>query len=320
MAKINSISEEQNRDSCLRKLASQRFLYSFAKKLLSLQLIIDVPFLITISIIVAFLKSDTIMKNLNMQIYDGSWIIAILGIGIFFFDALAFDNIINLKKELAAKIQEEFDCEVLNISWNDISVGSHPRKEDIVKYSNMYLKKKNFSALNNWYPKIVETIPIHAARIICQKSNLWWDSEIRSSFTRVIVIITVMMFLILLIIGMTSKLTVTNFLYSVIAPFMPIFGFCIKQVMANKKAITRINHLNNKAEDIWNELIHDRSSHPDKYFCISRTLQDGIFMCRRDNPLIFDFFYELMRNKQERIMTSSAEEMVLIYKKKLSEI
>jgi hypothetical protein len=31
--------------------------------------------------------------------------------------------------------------------------------------------------LKDWYPVSVGQLPIHEARLICQRSNIWWDAK-----------------------------------------------------------------------------------------------------------------------------------------------
>ena len=107
---MNNIPQEQNTQRQLDKLAAQRQLYSDAKSLQIISVVISVPLVIAWSIFVAILP--------KMAVYAGLW-----GISVTFLELLIFSRLQNSTQEKAAKIQQLFDCEVLQFNWLNLNCG-----------------------------------------------------------------------------------------------------------------------------------------------------------------------------------------------------
>src|SRR5262249_33536170 len=85
-----------------------------------------------------------------------------------------------LKK--AAKLQEQFDTTVLMLPWDDFIAGEHVIREDIHGLSRHFDPHNQDPRLINWYPIAVGNVAIHFARIVCQRSNLWYDGMLRRRY------------------------------------------------------------------------------------------------------------------------------------------
>ena len=161
---MNNICQTQNNQQSLELLAAQRQLYSDAKSLQIVSLIMNVPLVIIWSALVALIPS--------LNGYSALW-----GITATLLELLVFSRIQKSNQEKAAKIQQLFDCEVLQFDWASLNCGFRIEPEIILDASNRYRRKRqNFTELQNWYPVSVGQLPIYQARIICQRSNVWWDS------------------------------------------------------------------------------------------------------------------------------------------------
>ena len=172
---MNSILQDQNTQRSLNLLAAQRQLYSDAKGLQMVSLIMSVPVVIAWSILVALFPP--------LCVYAALW-----GITATLIELLFFSRLQKSTQEKAAKIQQIFDCEVLQFNWASLSCGVRIEPEAIVDASNRYKRKKrNLKKLQNWYPTSVDKLPIHQARIICQRSNVWWDAQLRRRYSKWIV-------------------------------------------------------------------------------------------------------------------------------------
>lgn len=301
----NEIIERQNEPSNIKKLASQRYLYSFSKTLVGIQLILSIPLMIIISLLPVMFGNKDIF----------SVIIVSLGLFITIFDICLFNPIIENIKTKAAKIQEDFDTSVFSLEWNEVKVDGRPNREDIHTFSSKYQKiEPDFSSLKNWYPDAVKELPLPVGRIICQRTNLWWDGWLREKFVFVVVgfalLLLIILFVITLIIGLDSQKILTN----VVAPFLPMLTFTLRNFRDNKKAIKNIETLKQKVEDLWFKTLQSIGK-PDELTRISRQLQDEIFTHRNNCPLIFDWFYRYFKNEQEASSNYSANDLIDQYKR-----
>lgn len=169
---MNNIPQAQNTQRSLDLLAAQRQLYSDAKGLQMVSVIMSVPVVIAWSILVALFPP--------LAVYAALW-----GIVATLLELLFFSRLQKSTQEKAAKIQQIFDCEVLQFNWASLNCGVRIEPETIVDASNRYKRKKrNLKKLQNWYPISVGQLPIHQARIICQRSNVWWDAQLRRRYSK----------------------------------------------------------------------------------------------------------------------------------------
>ncbi|MGB2925320.1 MAG: S-4TM family putative pore-forming effector [Limnothrix sp.] len=294
---MNNISQDQNTQRNLELLAAQRQLYSDAKNLQMISVIMSVPVVIVWSILVA--------RFPLLDVYAALW-----GIVATFLELLVFSRLQKSTQEKAAKIQQKFDCEVLQFSWASLNCGVRVEPETIIDAFNRYKNKNpNFSKLQNWYPVNVGQLPIHQARIICQRSNVWWDAQLRRRYSKWIIMILVSLTIIVLVIGLIGGLTLEKFLLAVLVPLIPAFVFGLRQYIEHNEAATRLDRLREKAEDLVREIINGRYTLQD----IEResySLQTQIYDNRRRSPLILDWLYSRLKNANEEKMNKGAESLV----------
>lgn len=294
---MNNIHQEQNTQRSLELLAAQRQLYSDAKNLQMVSVIISVPIVITWSILVALFPPLTV--------YAALWgIIATL------LELLAFSRLQKSTQEKAAKIQQIFDCEVLKFNWASLNCGVRVEPETIIDASNRYKhKKRNLTKLQNWYPVSVGQLPIHQARIICQRSNVWWDAQLRRRYSKWIVFILFSLTVVVFLIGLIGGLTLEKFLLAVLAPLTPAFVFGLRQYTEHNEAAVRLDRLRENAEVLVQELINGRYT-PQDLERESYSLQTQIYDNRRRSPLILDWLYSRLRSEDEEKMNKGAESLV----------
>ena len=314
----NGITNRQMFQNNLDRLTAQRVLYSSAKTVMGIQLILCVPVIILFSLSAQYLKSSCFVTQFNRPIIDISWIVAALGVSIALFDGLCLSPIIVKLKELAAKIQELFDCDVLHLDWNTIATGSKPNAEDIIENATKYKKiEPDFKSLQNWYARGIGEIELGVARILCQRSNIRWDIDLRKKVNVSLYILTTLTFIVLLLIGIIGEFNINKFIMVVIAPCLPIFQFSIRYVYFNKKAIVFLKNLKHEAEKAWNDASNSNLSNV-QLEDTARKLQDMIYINRKTNPLIFDKIYSLYKSKQENSMNYSCDQMISEYKNRIS--
>ena len=183
---MNNIPQEQNKQPRLDLLAAQRQLYSDAKFLQNTSIATVVIAVIAGSILVAVFP--------HLAVYTALW-----GVTATLLDILFIARSQKSIQEQAAQIQQDFDCQVLNFDWANLHCGLHVEPELIIEASDKYkIKDPICSALQDWYPIGIKKLPIHQARIICQRSNVWWDAKLRRRYSkwiiRVLVILTISIF------------------------------------------------------------------------------------------------------------------------------
>jgi hypothetical protein len=298
---MNPIPALQVTDRHLARLRAQRALYSRAKTLLAIQILLSVPFAVLWALL-GLLFSQT-------KTYAALW-----GIGVTLLDLVLFTPWQKSLKVKAARIQEAFDCDVLELEWRGIRVGARPDPEEVAAWSRP--DGRGDAGLRGWYPSAVGQLPLPLARVICQRANCWWDAELRRRYSRAALAVIGVILTISVITGAAGRFPLDQWILTGIAPLLPVFVLGLRQSIEQKEAADRLDALRRHAERIWGELLSGASA--ERMTALSRELQDDIFDHRRRNPLIFDWIYNLLRNHQEEQMNRAASELIEEAKRRLS--
>jgi SMODS-associating 4TM effector domain len=286
-----NISHRENEARSLQLLAAQRQLYSWAKFVLALQvcLVVIVPaILLVIEHFEEGFKSWAALGGLTISILD----VVLLEPGKPYF------------QRKAAGIQELFDCYVLELEWPSLK-SKKPDPEDLHGAAKGYSTDK----LKDWYPRIVSGIPLFAGRIVCQRSNCSWDSKLRRYYRTGLFALSAIVSIVVIGIGLAWHLTLTDFVLT-LAPLVPIILWSVREAKQQSEAATRVDQLKSFGNDLWGRVLHKQITETEATNQ-SRIFQDEIYEHRQRNPMIFDWFYWLFKNKFEEQMTQSAEDMVI---------
>jgi hypothetical protein len=294
---MNNILQDQVKPLNIDRLAAQRQLYSDAKKILVCQIIITIPAVIIWSFAVMFIS--------NLEVFAAFW--AIIAIFLYYFVLRPSKNSLRTK---AAQIQELFDCDVLQLQWPSIKAGQKPDQETITKYAHLY-KKKNpqCSDIKNWYPTCIKELPIHLARIVCQRCNCTWDADLRRQYARWITVILLLIILSGVLISIFAELTVEQLILAIISPLIPAFIFCYSQISENIKTAKQLDNIKTHFIDLWNNILNNRIS-AEESNNQSRILQDEIYEHRKSCSPIFDWIYRRLKKKSEEYMDKNAEALI----------
>ncbi len=121
------IGAAQNTEKQMHRLAAQRQLYATAKRIFGWQVILGGPVAIAGAVLVLF--------HLEFKVYVASW-----GLLIALCDLFWLTRWQKSLRGAAARIQEAFDCDVLELKWNDLKAGKHPDPELVNAQSTKYKK------------------------------------------------------------------------------------------------------------------------------------------------------------------------------------
>ncbi len=301
---------EQNEKKNIELLAAQRYLYSSAKRTLHLQFILDMPVMLLLGGFAAILRSSTAMGALGLQPYDLKWFVTISGLAVALLDSLLLERHAGSCKLRGARVQELFDSRVLELPWNDVFVGEQPDREDVLNMAAKYCRnREGFLELENWYPCVAARLPQHCARLLCQRENMAWDSDLRRKFVGHVVLAAVLTLVLLLGIAMAGRFTVTDFLAFVLAPFMPALTFTIRQARANKRTIESTDDLRRRTQNSLQACLEGKLDEAGAS-AVSRQIQDRIYSHRKDAPLVPDFYYRMYQRSSEAIATRTASDIV----------
>lgn len=231
------------------------------------------------------------------------------------FDAMFLDPWRKKRIKLSARIQEEFDCNVLEMQRNPFTAGKTLSAEEIHRESRGILSPKAEKQLRDWYPKNADRLPIHVARLVCQRTNLWYDSQLRNAHRTLLWILAAIYFLILII--SVWHFTLAQFILVALIPFGPFFTWIIREHHRQGDAIALVDRLLAEITDS----IHRFSQAKDSAEAMarSRELQDAIFGHRATSPLTGDLVYNTKRANLEEEMEVGAADFVRVFERSRGE-
>ena len=301
---MNNISVEQNTEKQLQRLAAQRQLYTSAKKIFGLQLIIGGPVAIGMALVVATFPA--------FKSYAAFW-----GMLVVFCDLIWLNPWQKRLREKAAKIQEIFDCDVLNLQWNTIKIGKKPDPELVQEQAEKYRKRqKNMPSLRNWYAPVVDELPLHIGRLACQRSNCWWDSKQRRLYAIWIMAFVILTIVAVFLFSLSKGFTIEDFILKVAVLLVPCIVLGVRQFSEQNDAANRLDKLKEHSENIWKQALN--AGLESEVSEMSRTLQNEIYDNRSKSPLVFDIIFRKLRNKYEIQMNYGVAEYVAEARSRLS--
>lgn len=284
---MNDILVRQNQPHFLKLLAAQRQIYNEEKRWFSAWLILSTLITLVGSGALALIQPI----NAMIAVIIGLWI---------FGDIVALISITKRGQD-AARIQELFDGELLELPWNEY-LAKKPEASIIDSAASRYAAQASpadKARLPDWYTKRIAGMPLHVARVACQQENLVWDEKQRREYVTWIRIALLILALILVVISILADWQAREFFTGPFLIMAPFFAMGVKHGYEHYKAINRLTELNVSCEKLLQEASTPEVD-PETMKQRSRELQNEIFRHRAEDPPMFNWFYERIREKYER--------------------
>ncbi|WP_454758807.1 S-4TM family putative pore-forming effector [Caulobacter segnis] len=218
----------------------------------------------------------------------------------------------NLLK-LAAKFGEEFDCYVLDLPWDRFAVGARPEPEERERAVRRYdrSRRKKFK-LSDWYSDAATEAPIHLARLMCQRANLRYDSQLRLAYSRSILVASFLLLASLVLVAAVQNLTFKDALL-VLTPATPILTWSWKEYYRHRDTAAQLQILMQQARTVWDDALSGGCG-PDQCLLKAREFQGAIFARRASAPLIFPWVYGAKRAELEDEMEAASYNFLAEFK------
>jgi hypothetical protein len=291
------IPEKQNAEPHLGRLAACSTFYQWAKLVLAVQFAVTVP--------AAFVFSLTIFAQPKAKLWTtfGSLTAALL-------DALVLERIQGHYRKLAAKTQELFDCDLLRMEWRLLRAGEKPDTEDIVHAAAHYRKRcPSMERLIDWYPKAVASVPLSLARLVCQRTNCWWDSSLRKKYANVLIGLLIVTLVAVFSLSLAQGHTLEQMILAVYVPVAPAVLWTIRESSKQYDAAESLDILRGHIDSVWCDALKGRLQNRELED-EARQIQDIIFDGRSKNPMVFNWINNLVRPRHQVSMNAKAVEMV----------
>ncbi len=230
-------------------------------------------------------------------------------------DVGLFERANKEKCKQGAKLQEEFDVEVMELPWNRFIVGAKVDHEDVCRSSTKPLSKKREGALIAWYEPCVGELPIHFGRLVCQRTNIAYDAKMRRKYSNTLLWFAVLLGVGLSVLGIAMDMRLADLLSTVWMPLSPVLTWTLREYRKHADTADKLTGLKSEWEKLWEKALKGATAN--EITVSSRELQDAIFQHRASSPLVFDWVYSFMRSDREAEANHAATKLVETAKKAL---
>jgi hypothetical protein len=282
---MNDIIKNQNKPDFLRLLQAQRIGYTISKNCSFAEyLIVSIGMVIPIYLI---FKPD-FNKSSGIIILSGFLMIA----------SILLDSFMKNKTIIAAKIQEQFDNCLFNLTWNELLCNKKVENEDILRLSSRY--KKN--DLKNWYSKeIKEDLNHKIAVLLCQKTNVFWDKDLRKKYNVVLYVVLGLYYGLVLALGYIRNIPFETFTV-IVLPSLTFLKFQIQLIKNQNEIILKKESIIVKINALLNE--YKKKKDIPSYSDL-REIQNAIYSLRIQVNKIPNWFYRVYKDSYETLTDNS---------------
>lgn len=293
----NNIVELQNKPENIKMLKAMRHLYSKVGNLTMYYFIFCISVPILISFAKPFISSEDCQVLFHFMI---AYNLLSLMVGLW------LECEIKKGRVLAAKIQQQFDCNVFELRWNKYTFGAQPSLEDI----NSNVKSSNDEDFLNWYDREVDTVDRMLAVIICQRINLTYDVALRKKFLSYITLICSIIFIAIMVVAFCENEGLRTTIVFVAVPLIPIIRWFFSTRKANSDNMEKCERIKKIIDDYLEKYRSYGIVFSDIDLC---EIQNCIYEHRKTAFKIPDFIYNKMRSKQEEATHITVGELITRY-------
>ena len=290
----NEIPVQQNTAASLQLLSASSQVYREASHLQMLQ------FALTVIAPLLGAVTGVLLADARPYVAAAALAITILDVGL-------IDRAQRRRLKLAARMREEFDTEVLRMPWNPFAAGKRVEPEAIAEAARKW--PDGNAALRDWYPITVRFAPLHLARVVCQRANLWYDAKLRERYSFLLLLGAAVLAVTLAAAGLVAGLSWSDFVATILTPAAPLLIWTLRDFYRQHDAAEALRTARSEAEALW-ELVLADGCDDDECARRSREFQNTLFARRAANPLLFPGIYSRTRPAMDAQMNAGAEALL----------
>lgn len=280
----NDVNKRQNEAFSIDMLSAQRHYYSVAKWVVYATVFFCVIVVASLSILNK-VYSNEILRN-TVLAYS---IIAFVLNGI-------LTNKRNKLQILAARIQQMFDVRLFKLTWDNALCGTEPSVEDVERG-----KQERQEGLNDWYKDVPDDLPLDAITLVCLRMNVAYDQNMKRKLNTLIYI--VFFVVVFAIIGVSFQRTIWEMALYTLVPMLPVVKFFLdvkRRIDSDKERLIRLDvRINTLMKNAIQGMGIDSAE--------LQNINNLIFEHRRTSPLVPDWLYDLLRDREEKTAQYSAK-------------
>ena len=291
MAK-NNIVELENSQIHINQLKAARHLYTKAGHYSTSYMFFCAFIPVVISIGRMFLSPDDHFALNAMMAYG---VVALVA-------GFILESEVSKHRKLATKIQQLFDCEVFGLEWDSHLWGSKPSLENV----SDNLGNLSNDGFRNWYDSRIDGLNRMEAVLICQRTNLAYDSKLRRRFNYIVSTIAIVVSLLILLVSFYRNEGIQTAIVFVGVPLVPIIKWFFSTM---KKNLDDIESCESLKSFIDNNIEKLKKNHRSINESTLYRIQDRIYFHRKTAFKIPDCLYNIMRKGQEESVRAMVDQL-----------
>lgn len=293
----NSIPSMQETNGLIRLLRA-RFRTNREGKLIQ-GLLLSVTILLPIASLAAVHYSPTVATKASFTL---------ITVFLMLLDTALLDRYQKDLLKRGAKLQEEFDVKVFGLKWNGFIAGAKVDPEDVLKAGGTSLSQAREDKLKGWYARCVGSVPLAVGRLICQRTNIVYDSRLRKRYGSTLLCGAIALSLVLFGIGVAQDMKLPDLLLTILIPVQPLLTWAVKEHRRQLDTVGALTTLRAEVDKLWRKAMSGASVA--ELEVGSRELQNALYQHRATSALVFDWVYDLLRSANEQEANHAAEQLV----------
>jgi len=293
----NRIGLEQNSDQQMLRLCAASAVYARGKQILGLQA--------TLTVLGGFASPIAVASFPHFRVWAAFYAFAVA-----LLDALVLESLQSEQRQTGARIQELFDCDLFRLPWRRLVAGEKPTPEIVTEKGCRYKQQhKDLSQLVDWYSPAVSRLSLPLARLVCQRTNAWWDFTLRKRYCTSLKAILWVLIIFVFAFGIHRGMTMDVFVLAVVAPLTPAILWGVREIRKNSSAGDDLLKLQTHIDGLWHDTLTGTLKDNDLEEQ-SILVQNQIFQSRSKNPFVFNWVYRLLRGAKEKTMHQVSAQLV----------
>lgn len=234
-------------------------------------------------------------------------VLAMISLLLLLLDVGLIDRLQKERLKRGAKLQEEFDTRAFGLPWNRFVAGEKVLPEDVTEAASAPMPTKRQKEIETWYEASVSRVPLAFGRLVCQRTNISYDSRLRRRYGNGLFSVTLVLAIVALVAGVLLDPKFTNAIFG-LAMVAPMLSWVLREHRKQLDTCNSLKNLQNEFKTVWTKALEGASDEELKFD--SRQLQDAIYQHRASAPLVFDWVYYRIRSKNESEAHAAVEEFV----------
>ncbi len=292
----NRIPKQQNEPKSIELLAASSRFYALGKRALAVQICFTVGLSVVLAVATLLSPDFKIWATFS-------------SIAIALFDVAVIDRIQGHYRKYGALAQEQLDCSLFGIPWNELKAGKPLEPEDVRRAAARFLTLKGDGKLRDWYPASIAELPLSSARTICQRSCFRWDSSQRRLYGFWLLGIALAAILAVSIAGICRAQSLQAFVMVAYAPIAPAVLWAFREYRRQKDASDSLVKSQTFVNGVWKRMAREELSEQE-LSATARQIQDVLFENRSKSPMVFNWIYEKLRDQHEEEMRDAAVQFI----------